>query len=165
MYFVHSPKLALVGSWSWAAPAADRAAALGAEVVAVELDEQAEVAVADLDGFDVAAVFGADRAQPCAAVLGRAADLLAPALCRGALVVLCESPALDDDGRRFVDSLAERSGLEAGVEFDVVAAAGDEVVWSTSDEAAETVLYLMATLRAAAPGSAAAPVPAPARRG
>jgi hypothetical protein len=157
MFFLHAPKLVLTGSSSSLRETGDRAAALGAEVVLLDsstttaLDPAAAPCLddlddlADLDGFDVAVVAVADPASADADLRG-AADRLAPALRRGALVVVQGAACVEPEGRRLADDLAERSGLEIGRQFDVVGLDGDHVTWSTGDEGAQTARHLMSRL-------------------
>ena len=148
MYFAQAPKLVLTGSSDLLRPLGDRAAVLGAEVVVVDADPG--VPVGDVDGFDVAVV-GVGGVAEAASDLGRAADVLAPGLRRGALVIV-SSPAhvrsLEVEGRVFAAALAERSGLDLGDEFSVAAKEGEGITWHTGEEGAEVARYLVSRIAA-----------------
>ncbi|WP_185231028.1 hypothetical protein [Frigoribacterium sp. NBH87] len=148
MYFAHAPKLVLTGSSDLLRPLGDRAAVLGAEVVVVDADPG--LPVGDVDGFDVAVV-GVGGVAEAARDLGRATEVLAPGLRRGALLIV-SSPAglrsLESEGRAFAACLAERSGLDLGDEFSVVAKEGDAITWHTGEEGAEAARYLVSRIAA-----------------
>jgi len=149
MYFAHAPKLVLTGSSELLRPLGDRAAALGAEVVVVDADPG--VPVGDVDGFDVAVV-GVGGVAEVARDLGRACDVLATGLRRGALVIVSspsDARSLEVQGRAFAADLAERSGLDLGDEFSVVAKEGDDITWNTGDEGAEVARYLVSRIAGA----------------
>ncbi|WP_209559598.1 hypothetical protein [Frigoribacterium sp. PvP032] len=179
MYFLHTPKLVLTGSSPSLRETADRAAALGAEVVVVDPASVAAVgtstvgappadaasaeaasadaplaeallAVADLDGFDVAVV-GIAPTGSAGDDLPAAAALLGPGLRHGALVIVSSASSVELDGRRLAHDLAERSGLEPGVQFDVVGVEGVDVRWSTGDEGEQITRFLVAQLGVGAP--------------
>lgn len=160
MYFLHAPKLVLTGSSPSLRETADRAAALGAEVVVVDPASVADPAritsddavpvLVELDGFDVALVVIADVASACDDLLP-AASLLGPGLRNGALVIVSSAVSVESAGRVLAAGLGERAGLEAGRHFDVVGVEGDDVAWSTGDEGAETARYLVARLRTGVP--------------
>jgi hypothetical protein len=152
MYFAHTPKIVLVGSSPVLRQTGDRAAALGAEIVVVEPVPVVglDVAVGDLDGFDVAVVGVADASSAAADAL-HAARVLSSGLRRGALVIVSSDEPVEAEGRRLADDLAHRTGLIVGAHFDVVGVERGSVAWQTGAEGAETTRYLIGRLGAAAP--------------
>lgn len=150
MYFLHAPKLVLTGSSPSLGDVGDRAAALGAEVLvlgpAPVVEPDAVPALGELDGFDVAVVATEVSSGPSEFDLRSAASLLAPGLREGALVIVSSPVSVEPCGRRLAAELAERSGLEIGLHFDVVGVEGDVVTWSTGGDGAEVARYLMSRL-------------------
>ena len=164
MYFAHAPKLVLTGVLTALRPLADRAAALDAEVVLVggpvSTPPGDAVPVADVAGFDVAIV-AVDVDAP-ARQLDSAADLLAPGLRRGALVVIASRETFESLGRCFAVELGRRSGLDVGRDFHVAGAhcgtrtdpvsgveeASADVAWTLGPDGAEHVRYLLSRIGA-----------------
>jgi hypothetical protein len=170
VYFAHAPKLVLTGVLPALRPLADRAAALDAEVVLVgapAVEPPAPAPVADVAGFDVAIV--AVEADDVARQLDAAADLLAPGLRRGALVVVASRGPAESLGRCFAVDLGRRSGLDVGRDFHVAGVecsarpdatsgaqeASADVAWTLGPDGAEHVRYLLS--RIGAPVLAGAP--------
>ncbi|ROS47982.1 hypothetical protein [Frigoribacterium sp. PhB24] len=143
MLFAHAPKLVLTGPYEALRPVADRAAALGSEVVLAGAD--LDLPVGDVAGFDWAIV-AVDEASPSAPQLARAADVLATGLHRGALVVVASGRPIDPGVEVFSAELERRRGLSAGDAFAVVSCVADAVVWGSDAQAVDDASHLVARI-------------------